>query len=276
MEASCSTRLTPATPPSGLNSALFPMPNSLKLRPSPGRIAVTAIQTDLLRYDGKTPGGVILPTDTNKPRELRGYVIGVGEGIDGVEFGDFVALRRWGDSQTQFLKNPLKDVVGWWGTNPIRYWGDHAGSSRLVEADMAEQLMIGSPSMLLYRINTLAGQHRGDLPRIDPLFNRVLVRNMPKPDKSAGGVALISDWFRNHNPLAQVVAIGCNVARGTVANLFNLGHWVLCHPNRGTLIHYGNHELTLLDADDIALHFGATPPARVGWLKAAFTRIHGE
>lgn len=220
------------------------------------------MQMALLR--SKTEAGILIPT-SKQAKEWRGYVIGVGEGLKGVEFGDLVALRRWGDEASTFLRNPLKDIAGWWGNAPAKYWGDWTGSGRMVEVELAELLLIGTPDMILYRINTLKSVIRGDHPRIDPLFDRVLIKNAGRREKSDGGVQLLADWFRNPNPVGQIV--------GQSHENFDLGEWVMVFPNRGTLVGYGKHELTLCKAEDVALRFGATPPNRALWPKAPFQQV---
>lgn len=197
-----------------------------------------------------TQSELVLSSVMDRPRVL-GYVVAVGEKVSGVQFGDFVEIRSsTGGYRGQFLNVPLRDLCG----DYDRYAGkaltylNTDGPGR-VEAEADDRLMLGYPDMLLYRINSLDGRHPDE-----PLFDHMLVRNEPRYEESRG-LKLCSDYYRNPNPLGQVIKIGSTVEE--VA----LGDWVFVEMNEGTLIRIGGVEHTLIHESNIALKFSEKPSA---------------
>lgn len=215
-----------------------------------------------------SPQGLIRPVLNQQGAEWRGHVVAIGEGVNGLEFGDLVYLREKGNPTSVYLQNPKRDLADWWGDDPKAYFGDPAGGDGLVDVDLAENLMIGDPEMLLYRVNSLAEVCRGDHPKIEPLFNRVLVANLQRLSQTTTGVQLIAEWYRGPRPVGRVVSVGFDVKD------FVPGEYVMVHPNRGTLIHYGKHELTLIEDKDIPISFGDDMPGPlVGWTQENFQGV---
>lgn len=191
-----------------------------------------------------------------KPRFV-GFVVAVGDGIDGVRFGDFVELRARGGDAGLYLNVPVRELCGAYEGTLTYCDPDGPGA---VESELGEKLMIGAPEMILYR-------HSDGFPgRVEPLFDRVLIKNEPRHERTRGGIELYAHYYRNPNPLGRVLHTGGEVRE------VKPDHYVMCRMNRGVILAIHGEEHTLLHEDDVIINYGPEHPGDVCYTKEAFSQ----
>lgn len=232
-----------------------------------GQLLVTAFpETKLRRRSGNdivlAGKSFALPEVATKPRHI-GYVVGIGRGVSGIDFGDLVELRVYGSDAGIFLNVPRRDLCGMYRGSLTYLNPDGPGE---VKSEPDDKLMAGRPEMILWRRNTLKGLHNGAKSIIEPMFDRVLVMNEPRHEETQGGIALYAHHFRNPNPLARVLRIG-----GEVEGC-RPGDYVLLKMNKGALIARNNVEMTIIHEDDIVVNFGPEHPGVVNYTSEGFAQ----
>lgn len=232
-----------------------------------GQVLVTCFPETVLRNEESgdiTLGGkrFWLPKTIAKPRQL-GFVVAVGEKVEGLSFGDYVELRASAGDRGIFFNVPVRDLCGSY-EGAITYT-DMVGLRR-VESEFSDKLYIGHPDAILYRINTLEDMGKKE-PEITPLFDRLLIRHAPRHDMSTGGLSLVADYYRNPNPLARVIKIGNQVTQCEEDDV------VLCELNCGTILKINGIEHSLIHEDDIHMNFGPELLTGIHYVNEGFAQV---
>ena len=72
-----------------------------KIQPTKEKLIIKPIE-----IEQETKAGLTLPTTAQDDRVMRGVVLAVGEGINGIEKDDQVLFTKYGQSEFQFVKDP--------------------------------------------------------------------------------------------------------------------------------------------------------------------------
>lgn len=192
----------------------------------------------------------------------RGWIVAIGEGVHGLNWGDEVALKPWGGT---WWPNPFRSFDGTYVNEGI-YPNPHHGAG--IAMPNEHLLLVCKPSMIIYRHPE------------EPVFKRLFVKY---DDREAGlidektGILLggydVSEVFERDgfskinriakpNALAQVLKAGFDVYHDD----FRVGDWVLCAPNAGTMIYKTDGEYGMIESADVPINLGSEKPVdRIEW-----------
>jgi len=221
----------------------------LRIRPSPGKVAVLAVHAS--RFPRAS--GLLIPSTSDNARWL-GWVFGIGEGVESVEWGDLVEISRW--TGVQWFTRPLRTMTGEPSPDVDYLLPDGAGR-RAIVANGRDMWAFLEPRHMLYRLNDFAGAMAGTDFTVGPLFDRVLVKHERKAGASAGGVKLLEDWYRAYGRLARIVAKGPKVEE------LEIGDWVLIDSQEGCHLAIDGEPHSIVRERHVILNFGADKPKEV-------------
>ena len=213
------------------------------------------------REGGRWPrrSGLWIPETAVYGNRLFGQVVAVGDGVNGIEWGDLFELTRW--VAEWWWKRPIPDVFGLYGDAwrilfrpPLR---SHAGGGEEVVLGPGSHLAILRPHQLVARIarRDWVFHRRGQPSRPEPVADRVMVRHRQRPERSTGGILLPGDGLPD--PVGEVLAAGpdaCDLAPG---------HWCLVPRGRGTLLRRAGEVYTIVREREIPLRWDGEPEGRI-------------
>jgi len=149
-------------------------------------------------------------------------VIALGRGVSGIKVGDLVELSRW---QGLWFLRPFAEVGGKYTTDS-EGWIESTDGTFRQEAKGCDRLVILEPRQIIGLLARRGETEVSDL-TIRPLFDRLVFRHYPRPERTASGLHTPL-YMRQELPYGQVVAVGPEV--GDVA----VGDWVVVVPGKGT------------------------------------------
>jgi co-chaperonin GroES (HSP10) len=232
----------------------------VSLRPRKGQVLCLATHESRI---APPPTGGVLVSETTDTANWYARVIGVGEGVADLEFGDVVMLSNW----TSACEG------GWWSTPTKTHHGqpspteryevhDPDGSGRAILASGYDRWVWVRPDQIICLVAPWATMMGGEglAPGYHPLADRVLVEHRPHPARSTGGVE-IARLGPAQQPVARVVEAAPGVTDVAA------GQWVLVPPlARGTLIEWEDGRAwSLVHVDEILGVYDGEPPADVEW-----------
>lgn len=201
-------------------------PVSCTLKPLPGRIAVMMLHESLLDY--RDSHLVIPPTATTGNRWL-GRIVGVGDGVTEVEFGDMLEMTRYGGDWIHHSLNTREGVLG--GKHYDQYLSED-GEWCVIVPDSPpdlQKLWHGYLHQVPGLITRASWERKGIIPMriLYPLSDRILVRLVDGEDKPS---PIVDPNYRKDKTetYGRVEEIGGDVKE------IGVGDWVVVPHKSGT------------------------------------------
>jgi co-chaperonin GroES (HSP10) len=213
-----------------------------------GEVAVLAFHESRL---DSNPYGIVIPATTDNAN-WHGVVIGVGDGVRGLEWGDVVGLSGW--TGVIWINRPLVMCNGVYGPDADGVVRD---GGRELEIKGKDKVAMVVPEQILWRWTDFAGLAglAGALePFPRPVASRLLVRHVARPEVSAGGVALTTGYMREWSRHAEVVAVGDDVEE------IETGHWVILETDKcGVHFKMNGSDYSMVCEGDVAMVLDVRP-----------------
>lgn len=190
--------------------------------------------------------------ETSDTSRWLGVVIGVGDGVKDIQFGDLMELPRWGG--TWWYKPGITLTGGFVTKSKIMYL-NMRGSGQY-EASGQDMVTLREPGEILYRIQRMMGDPKEE-PGIYPIADRILVRQQVPPKESDGGIYLV-DWTIERSVVGEVLAVG-----GQVLDV-KPGQCVIGEEDRGSYFDIDGVPHAIIRERDIMTAYDAA--AAPGWV----------
>ena len=169
-----------------------------------------------------------------------------------LEFGDVVAVAQRFDGE-KWYRRPIYSLLGETDAESRDFAPADGGPERYTVTNESVLAVIPCERIAMrYARREWTYGRKGPSPQKAPLFDRVMIRNMPHPERSAGGI-LLPHWIDRDEPQGEVVSVGINVWE------FAVGDWVLTELDIGMRLEEKGEVFTLVHEPDCLLRWDEEP-----------------